>query len=285
MRGPPVKTPKQTRSLSLLALAALAGAGIALPLGRSALSQDPHDDVGYDDTPFLPGQQWRVHDGKRPQPRVVSPGERGGPPSDASVLFDGSDLAAWKSDAGDAGWLVQDGYAEVNGTGSITTRESFGDCQLHLEFATPAEVKGSSQGRGNSGVYFMSRFEVQILDSFQNPTYPDGQASALYGQYPPLVNASRGPGEWQSYDIIFHAARGLRLPGEQTIAIESPATVTVFHNGVLVHEKKAFIGATAHRSVASYGGLPERGPIQLQDHGNPIRFRNIWVRELTPYDG
>ena len=206
---------------------------------------------------------------------MVTPGENSSAPSDAVVLFDGSGLEAWRSGEADATWKVVGDYMEVNGTGSIQTRAEFGDVQLHLEFATPAEVKGNSQGRGNSGVFFFGRYEVQVLDSFENPTYPDGQCAALYGQFPPAVNASRGPGEWQTYDIAFRAPRF----GEDGSVLE-PARVTVIHNGVFVHVDKEMIGATAHRNVGKYSPHGPKGHIQLQDHGNPMRFRNIWVRPL-----
>lgn len=230
--------------------------------------------VGYSDTPLLPGQRWRVHDLERPQPVVVVPAEAGAPPSDALVLFDGQDLAAWKAGSAAAGWKIERGYAEVNGTGNIETREHFGDCQLHLEWAAPAKVEASSQGRGNSGVFLLGRYEIQILDSFQNATYADGGAGALYGQFPPLVNASRAPGEWQSYDIFFRAPR---FEGDTLVA---PALVTVVHNGVVVQHAQELLGATRHREVATYSAHAATGPIVLQDHGNPVRFRNIWVRKL-----
>ena len=244
------------------ALSVLAGLTLAL-----------QDRITYDDTPFLPGGRYRVH-GERPWPEVVDPGPRGGPPADALVLFDGSDLERWRSGDGPARWKLEEGALVVNGTGSITTRDSFGDLQLHLEFATPAQVSGDSQGRGNSGVFLMGRYEVQVLDSYQNPTYPDGQCAAAYGQQPPLVNASRAPGQWQSYDIVFHAPR---FDGEQ---LAEPARVTVFHNGVLVHHDLELLGATTHRRLPQYEPHGPQGPIQLQDHGNPVRYRNIWVREL-----
>ena len=164
---------------------------------------------------------------------------------------------------------------EVNGSGTIETVELFGDCQLHVEWATPAKPEGKSQGRGNSGVFLMGRYEIQVLDSFENRTYADGQAAAMYGQRPPDVNACRPPGEWQSYDILFRAPR---FTGDGQL--ESPAVVTVVHNGVLVHHAQPFIGATTHRAVAKYTPHPPEGPIALQDHGNPVRFRNIWVRRL-----
>jgi hypothetical protein len=232
--------------------------------------QDPK--LGYDDTPIIPDSEWHVHDGMRPQPKLVSAPTMGAP-SDAIVLFDGSDMDEW-----DKSWKVADGHMEVNGNGSITTKRSFGDCQLHLEFATPAEVKGDGQGRGNSGIHFMGVYEVQILDSFENQTYPDGQCGSLYGQCPPLVNVSRGPGEWQSYDIVFKAPR---FNGDE---LERPASVTVFQNGVCVHAEREFIGLTRHRDVAKYTDTKTTGSIGLQDHGNPMRFRNVWVRPLGEYD-
>ena len=159
------------------------------------------------------------------------------------------------------------------GKGVIQTRQVFTDFQLHVEFATPAEVKGDSQGRGNSGVFLLGSFEIQVLDSYRNLTYPDGQAAAMYGQHPPLVNASRRPGEWQTYDIVFSAPRF----GAGS-ALEKPAVVTVFHNGILVHNNAAFWGPTSHRSVLPYAADMATGPIALQDHGNPVRYRNIWIR-------
>lgn len=243
----------------------------ALTFAATALQDQP---VGYDDTPLLPNSKWRVHDKMRPVPAVVQPGEQNSAPSDAIVLFDGKDLSKWTDGSKEARWKVENGYMEVNGTGQIQTRDEFGDCQLHLEFATPAKVEGDSQGRGNSGLFFFGRYEVQILDSWQNRTYADGQAAALYGQTPPLVNASRGPGQWQSYDVIFHAPR---FDGDKLLA---PARVTVLHNGVLVQDNTEFLGATAHRAVAQYSPHGPAGSIALQDHGNPMRFRNIWIRKL-----
>lgn len=229
---------------------------------------------GYRDTPYLPGGEWRVHDADRPVPPVVTPGVAGAPPSDALVLFDGTNLDAWAGDGGAARWKLADGAMEVNGTGAIRTKESFGDCQLHLEWSAPTEVVSSSQGRGNSGVFLMGRYEIQILDSYENRSYADGQAAALYGQHPPLVNAMRPPGEWQTYDIVFRAPR---FEGDELVR---PARATVFHNGVVVQDAAPFLGATAHRTVARYAPHEPEGPIQLQDHGNPVRFRNVWVRRL-----
>ena len=239
------------------------------------------DSVGYSDTPVIPGGTWRVHDGDRPQPRVVTPGgDAGGPPSDAVVLFDGSDLDQWTGrDGGAAAWKVENGYMEVNGTGDISTRAHFGDCQLHLEWATPEKVAGDSQGRGNSGVFLLGLYEIQVLDSFNNRTYADGSASSIYGQYPPLVNASRGPGQWQSYDIVFEA------PSWDGDRLVKGTHLTVLHNGIVSHHRQKAIGPTGHRDLANYDSPHAvTGPVQLQDHGNPVRYRNIWIRRLTAYD-
>jgi hypothetical protein len=228
-----------------------------------------------------PNGKWRVHDGKRPQPPVVTPAvtnEKPVPaPSDAIVLLgSGEDLSAWQmTDRSPAIWTVKGGVL-MTGKGMLQTRREFTDFQLHVEFATPAEVKGDSQGRGNSGVFLLGKFEIQVLDSYNNLTYPDGQAAAMYGQHPPLVNASRRPGEWQTYDIIFTAPRF-----NAQAALEKPAVVTVLHNGVLVHNGAEFWGPTRHRSVLPYTADMAKGPIALQDHGNPIRYRNIWIRELA----
>ncbi|MCC7014127.1 MAG: DUF1080 domain-containing protein [Planctomycetes bacterium] len=241
---------------------------------NAATGQHDQPPVGYSDTPQLPGQPWKVHDIERPAPAVVTPGLGAAPPSDAVVLFDGKDLSQWRSGDQPAKWKVEQGYAEVNGTGTIETREEFGDCQLHVEWASPAKVESGSQGRGNSGVFLMGRYEVQVLDSFDNRTYSDGSAASMYGQFPPLVNACRKPGEWQSYDILFKAPR---FEGAQLVA---PAMLTLIHNGVVVHHGQAFLGATRHREVATYEPHGPADRIALQDHGNPVRFRNIWVRRL-----
>lgn len=234
---------------------------------------------GYTDTPLVPGSTWHVHDPYRPQPPVVTPGVAGGPPSDAVVLFDGTDAAAWaNAKTGEAaGWKVGNGYMEVvRGTGNIKTREAFGDCQLHLEFATPEEVIGQGQGRGNSGVFLLSLYEVQLLDNYDNPTYADGTCGAIYGQFPPLANACRRPGEWQTYDIVFYGPRW-DVDGK----LVRPATLTVFLNNVLLQHCQAAQGPTNHRVVADCN-TPHatEAPLMLQDHGNPIRFRNIWLRRL-----
>jgi len=219
-----------------------------------------------------------ANEAPKKEPTVITPGAKpGDPPSDAIILFDGKDLSGWKSlrGGGDAKWLVQDGYMQVTRTGDIATKQEFGDCQLHIEFATPAEVKGESQGRGNSGVFLMGRYEVQVLDSYQNPTYFHGQAASIYKQHAPLVNASRKPGEWQTYDIIFSA------PVFDEIGnVSKRARVTVFHNGVLVQNNVEIYGETWHDRSPAYIPHGPVGPIKLQDHGNPMRFRNIWIRKL-----
>ncbi len=224
---------------------------------------------------------WPQHSMERPRPPVVDPGPERPPvpaPSDAVVLFDGHDLSKWHSDrGGPAGWKVQDGYMEVTpGTSNIQTTDAFGDCQLHVEFAEPVPATGESQERGNSGVYLQSTYEVQVLDSYHNDTYPDGQAAAIYGEYPPLVNASRPPGQWQTYDIIFH---GPRFDAAGTLT--RPARMTVFHNGVLVQDDAVLVGPTANQARPPYKAHPPRMPLLLQNHGNPVRFRTIWIRELA----
>jgi hypothetical protein len=221
--------------------------------------------------------QWPPNSPDRPKPPVVT----SEPPSDAIVLFDGKSLAAWQS-ADSAGrparWLVKDGYMEVAaGTGNVMTRRAFGSVQLHIEWQAPLPAKGQGQDRGNSGVFLMSHYEIQVLDSYHNDTYADGQAGAIYGQTPPLVNASRPPGVWQTYDIVFH--RPVFAPDGSVV---QPARVTVFHNGVLIHDNVAITGWTAHNRVATYQPHADRLPLMLQDHAHPVRYRNIWVRELTP---
>jgi hypothetical protein len=213
-------------------------------------------------------------------PPVVDPGPAGPPlpaPADAVVLFDGKDLSKWETAKGEpAKWKVENGYAEVTkGGGGIRTRQGFGDCQLHVEWASPEVVAGSSQGRGNSGVFLMDIYEVQVLDCFQNKTYADGMTASLYGQYPPLVNACRKPGEWQTYDIVFHAPRF-----DKEGNLLRPARFTVFHNGLLVQDNEELTGPTVHKARPPYAAHADKLPISLQDHGNPVRFRNIWVREL-----
>jgi len=224
---------------------------------------------------------WKSHDLSRPQPKVVTASTKpGGPPSDAIVLFDGSDLSQWlNSNGAEPKWKIVDGAMEsVPRSGYVVSKQKFGDCQVHVEFASPKNVKGTGQGRGNSGVFLMGEFEVQVLDSYENQTYSDGSAGSIYGQYPPLVNASRMPGEWQTYDIVFKRPR-FDDKGDLT----SAARLTVFHNGVLVQDGSNALGPTnwiRHKAYEKMAGKTE-GPLSLQDHGNPVRYRNIWVRNLV----
>jgi hypothetical protein len=223
------------------------------------------------------------HDRTRPQPAVVDPGTSGAPqaigrpPSDAVTLFDGRDLSKWRQKDGSAPkWTLGAGYFEVvPGTGQLYTRESFADCQLHVEFAEPTPPHGEDQDRGNSGVFLHDRYEVQVLDSYRSQTYPDGQLGAIYGQFPPLVNASRAPGLWQTYDIVFHGPR-FDAAGHLT----RPARMTVFLNGVLVQDDVELTGPTANRQRPPYAAEPAKLPLSLQDHGGAVRYRNIWLREL-----
>ena len=231
----------------------------------------------------VPEIKWKTGDRSRPLPPKVTPGtpgtndRAGTAPSDAVVLFDGKDLSAWQhTTAKPARWTVGDGYFEVAAkTGDLVTKQAFGDAQLHIEWATPAITKGKDQEPGNSGVFLASQYEVQVLDSFENVTYPDGQASAIYCQYPPLVNASLPPGRWQTYDIVFHGPR-FSEAGELLQA----ARVTVLHNGVLVQDNVTPTGPTAYMQRPPYQKHAEKMPLKLQDHGQPVRYRNIWIREL-----
>ncbi len=248
---------------------------LALPLGCALSALALHVTAACSQTP----DDWPIHSTDRPQPAVVDPGPAGEPaprPSDAVVLFDGTDLSRWRAaDGGPAPWKVENGYVEVVAhTGSLVTRNSFGDVQLHVEWATPEVVAGEGQERGNSGVYLMDLYELQVLDSYDNPTYPDGQAGAIFGQFPPLVNASRPPGAWQTYDVVFRAPRF----GEGG-ALVAPARMTVFHNGVLVQDDVELTGPTAFQRRPPYEAHGPR-PISLQDHEFPVRYRNIWLREL-----
>jgi len=251
--------------------------------------------LGYEDTQIIPGTPWHVHDGLRPQPRIVTPGasfsQLAPPPSDAVVLFDGHDLSLWESVAGGGPppWKIIDGALEVvsaRGSHDIRTKQHFPDFQLHLEYAEPAVARGTGQGRGNSGVLINGMYEVQILDNYNNPTYPDGQAGALYGQTPPLVNACKPPGEWQTYDIIFESPRW-----DGAGALAKRAVVTVIQNGVVVQNRREFFGRTdgingvPHKALGTYPNPhPPEVMIELQEHGNPVRFRNIWIRKLGEYD-
>lgn len=224
------------------------------------------------------GRRWKAHDPERPKPVKVTPGPTlGAPPADAVILFDGRSLDGWSSKDGSAPkWVIREGVMEaVPGAGPVATRQGFGDGQLHIEWSTPVEASGQGQGRGNSGVFLMSTYEVQILESRDNVTYPDGQAGAIYGQHPPLVNASRGPGEWQSYDIVFRRPRFGPDGG-----LKAPARMTVFHNGVLIHDAARVWGPTNWLHYGPYTKHPDLMPLMLQDHEHPVRFRNIWIRPL-----
>lgn len=214
---------------------------------------------------YLSGIEWA-------EPKVVDPGGPDKAPSDAIVLFDGKDLSQWE---GGEQWTVQDG-AFTAGPGTLRSKAEFGDCQVHIEWASPSKVEGEGQGRGNSGIFLMGIYEVQILDSYENDTYYDGQAAAIYKQHPPLVNACRKPGEWQSYDIIWKAPRF-----DEDGNLLSPAFVTVLQNGVVVQNHFELQGDTPYHRPPAYQPHPPKGPITLQYHGNPVRFRNIWVRELA----
>ena len=253
-------------------------AAASIEVGSLGIGQD-QPKVGFKDTPMLPGGKWHVHDGDRPLPPVITPERaarsktRAGHRPTPRLVRRKRPLALAGPARPAGGLEVEDGAMVIKpGAGEITSKDEFGDCQLHLEFAAPVPPRGRDQGRGNSGVMFFGRYEIQVLDSFENVTYADGQAAAIYGQYPPLVNASRPPGQWQTYDIIFTAPR-FKPDG----SLESPAYVTMLHNGVLVHNHTAVIGAMAYRAVGKYTPHGPKGPIVLQDHGNPVRYRDIWV--------
>lgn len=239
----------------------------------------------YGDTPD-DKHAWAVHDRNRPNPVKVT-ANPGTPPSDAVVLFDGTEktFKNWCDRNGKpTKWKLADGALEsVKGAGYISTKQSFGDCQLHIEWASPKKVEGKGQGRGNSGVFLMGMYEIQVLDSYEtdpskdpnpNPNYADGQASAVYAENPPLVNASRGPGEWQTYDIIFHQ------PVWEGNKMIWPGSITVLHNGVLTQDHWEMEGLTTHCRRRPLKPHEKKRPLQLQDHGNPVRFRNIWIREI-----
>lgn len=243
----------------------------------------------YGDTPDS-RHAWAVHDLNRPNPVKVAAGaEYGQPPSDAVVLFDGTEESFrknWRHKRTDrkADWIVRDGAIEsVKGAGYLQTVAAFGDCQLHLEWASPVKIEGFGQKRGNSGVFLMGNYEIQVLDSYEtdparspnpNPNYADGQASAVYAENPPLVNASRAPGEWQTYDIVFHP------PVWEGVKLVHPGSVTVFHNGVLTQDHWEMEGLTTHRVRRPLAPHAARLPLEFQDHGNPVRFRNVWIREI-----
>jgi hypothetical protein len=230
------------------------------------------DVMGYKDTAKLPWCGYCKHDPDRPLPPIVTPADQPlptPPPSDAIVLFDGQDLSRWHPTT----WKLQDGFLEVT-SGNLVTRDAFGDFQLHLEWMAPDPPEGPPMSRGNSGVLLMQRYELQIFDSYSEKLYADGQCAAIYGETPPLVNSSRKPGEWQSFDIVFQA------PTFQGDQLKRRALITVFHNGVLVHHNTTIHGQMAHRDILPYEPHAARLPLALQGHGNPVRFRNIWIRPL-----
>jgi hypothetical protein len=284
--------------LAIISFTASAQNSGATGRGGRGASGRPNNDLGYTDTPLVPGQQWHVHDPARPHPPVVTPGENpGDAPSDAIILFDGKDLSHWQAATqvmptpgqapptgpvirpGPPGWKVENGYMEVVlGSGDIATKEKFGDVQLHVVFAEPAEIRGNSQNRGNSGIFMQGRYETQVLDGWKNPTYADGQVGAIYGQWPPLANPSRKPGEWQTYDIVFEAPK---MNGDQVI---KPAFVTVFLNGVLMHNRKELLGPTVHRAAAHYLPQPDEDVLLLQNHNTLVRYKYIWARKIGAYD-
>ncbi|HUP04703.1 MAG TPA: DUF1080 domain-containing protein [Bryobacteraceae bacterium] len=271
-----------------LLLSAAGGAALANAQGQGIPPRTPADD-GFTDTPMEPDMPYHVHDSGRPHPKQITPATTpGGAPSDAIVLFDGKDLSKWYHRGGrgaaagtqtDAAWKVENGYFEVTpGHGDLLTREKFGDVQLHVEWTSPTVIQGNSQGRGNSGVLLQARYEIQVLDMWDNPTYADGGAGAIYGQWPPLVTPAKRPGEWNTYDIVFEAPK---FNGDQLV---KPAFFTVFYNGVMVHNRKQSLGPMVYRQVAHYTPQPEEDSLMLQYHNNPVRYRNIWIRRLGGYD-
>jgi hypothetical protein len=266
-------------------LTCLLAIGIAIPLSAA----EPKEEIeGFRDTPMLPGGLWHLHDPDRPQPPIVTPGEtfsQNAPaPSDAEILFDGKDLSKWRSSrGGEPGWKVEDGYTETRPGGGIRTIGRWADFQLHVEWASPVPPRGNGQGRGNSGILINGLYEVQVLDSYGSKTYADGQAGSIYGQSPPLVNASKPAGDWQTYDIIFESPRW----NDQDELVKK-AIITVIHNGVVIQNHYEFTGITdgitsivPWKTLAKYGEphAPEVF-VELQDHSNPVRYRNIWIRPL-----
>jgi hypothetical protein len=266
-------------------IAVACGCVVTVAASVALLAQAPKKELPptYLDTPT---GRWMVHDESRPRPAVVMPGVCGAqetpakPPADAVVLFDGKDLSNWTDEkGGPSKWVARDGFMEsVKGAGYIRSKQEFGSAQIHVEFATPSVVTGTGQGRGNSGVFVQGKYEVQVLDSYENPTYPDGQCGALYGRELPLVNASCKPGQWQTYDIVYH-----RPTFDANGKVTRKAVFTVIHNGIVIHDHVTLNGGTDYlgpHTVSDYSAIPDKGPLMFQDHNNPVRFRNIWVREL-----
>ena len=261
------------RMLSGLVMVGLCVAAYAAATHKLMQAADGSGVFGYKDTPLQPWSGFHTHDPDRPAPKRVDPGPETAPapaPADATVLFGGKGLGAWKPAET---WAIKDGEL-IAGKGFLTTTEEFGDCQLHVEWAAPAKLSDNVMNRGNNGVMMLGLFELQIFDSYYTQLYPDGQAASVYGQTPPLVNACRKPGQWQSYDIMVTAPV---MEGETVI---KPARITMLHNGVLVHLNQEVYGDTPHAGLASYKGAKSRGPISLMGHNEPVRFRNIWIRKL-----
>jgi hypothetical protein len=245
-------------------------------LAKLIKAKDGSGILGYKDTPILPWCGYHVHDPDRPAPKKVTPGRPstqekvGTAPSDAIVLFDGKDLSQWQP----SDWKIENGEL-IAVSGNLTTGQAFGDCQLHLEWQAPDPPRGHMFDHGNNGVMLMGLFEIQVFDSYTTRLYPDGQAASVYGQTPPMVNACRKPGRWQTYDIVFFA------PVFEKGKLEKPARVTVFHNGLLVHHNQEIFGPTGHRILPKYEKpILEKLPLSLSAHNNPVRFRNIWIRPL-----
>jgi Domain of Unknown Function (DUF1080) len=266
-----------TKTLSLAILLTALAAG-AIARAQQFIEVVTNGVAGFKDTPMQPDGKWHVHDPERPQPPIVTPGTfsaQATPPSDAIILFDGKDLSQWRDkDGKPAPWKIEDGVM-VSAKRDIVSTQQFGDIQLHLEFREPTPPSDSGQGRGNSGVYFMGQYEIQILDCYINKTYADGATGGIYGQHPALANACRPPGEWQTYDIIFNVPH-FGANGE----VLSPAYVSVFHNGVVTQNHQAFRGATNWRVPGKYTPHGPTGPLVLQFHNNSVSFRNIWVRPV-----
>ena len=278
---------KTSARVAGMAVMALVGAIVVIAEDAPKKKDKSHEG------PKQPWSSYKVHDMDRPTPPIITPGTASTPekpgkaPSDAIVLFDGTDLSKWQAQGGGEptftlkdGEMLSTNLKDPKKNKALESKEQFGDVQLHVEWAAPVPAEGSSQGRGNSGVFLMGKFEVQVLDSFNNVTYADGQASAVYGQYPPQVNANRPPGEWQTYDIIFTRPR--YTDGK----LVEPAYLTVLHNGVMTQNHQRVEGPTGHMSVAKYPekNFPDKGPLQLQFHGNPVHYRNIWVRPIEALD-
>lgn len=268
-----MKSSALTAVLRLLVVSLAGPTALTLHAADLVYAKDGSGVYGYKDTPKLPWCDYLVHDPDRPAPPRIDPGKAPAPapvPSDAIRLFDGTGLAHWE---GGQGWKIDAGTL-VSGDGAFRTREEFADVQIHLEFMGPANFQTTWDNRGNNGVLLMGLYEIQIFDSYHEKIYPDGQCAAIYAQTPPLVNVTRPPGEWQSFDILFRAPK---FDGERLV---SPPRVTVFHNGVLVHWDEEIRGQTNHRVLPEFRRKVSRGPLALGGHGCPVRFRNIWVRPL-----